>query len=202
LGPGAPLLARNQQNASARKRDGLFYSTMYIHDLPGDPGSRQKRKRVGRGKGSGHGGRSGRGNKGQKARSGGGKSRNASYECGQLPLARRLPKRGFVNPEKIEYQVVNLWQLNQFGDGETVDSAALRERGLISTIRKPVKLLGEGELERKLVVRVARASSGAAEAISAKGGSVEGTVGKKKTLRAPRRRQEQAQEASAASSAE
>jgi large subunit ribosomal protein L15 len=100
-----------------------------------------------------------------------------------------LPKRGFINPNKIEYQVVNLGQLNEaFKDGEAVNRESLMERGLIGNARRPIKLLGKGELERsKLAVSVDRASASAAKALSDKGGSCEALVGKKAPANSPRR---------------
>lgn len=160
---------------------------MKIHELPGDPGRTQKRKRVGRGKGSGHGGTSARGHKGAGQRSGGGKPQNSGHEGGQMPLYRKLPKRGFTNPDKITYQIINLGQLNAFEDGATVDAAALRSRGLIGSIKKPVKLLALGDLERRLTVAVDRASAPAAEAIAAKGGTLSAVVGTPRQKNAPRR---------------
>ena len=171
---------------------------MKIHELPGDPGRRQKRKRVGRGTGSGLGKTSGKGHKGHQARQGGPGGGNSSrFEGGQTPLTRRLPKRGFNNPFRIEYQVVNVGQLNAFDEGSTVDAAALRAKGLIGTTRKPVKLLSDGALERKLTVKVDRASKTAAEAVTAKGGSIEAEIGNPRAKNAPRRKAAEGAEAEA-----
>ena len=154
---------------------------MKIHELPGDPGRRQKRKRVGRGAGSGLGKIAGRGHKGAQARAGGPKAARAGrFEGGQTPLTRRLPKRGFTNPNRIEYQIINIGQLNVFENDATVDIASLKAAGLISSARKPVKLLSVGDLERKLIVNIERASAAAAAAVTAAGGSIEATIGKAK----------------------
>jgi len=145
---------------------------MKIHELPGDPGRQQKRKRVGRGESSGHGKTSGYGHKGSQARSGRGKGYNSSFEGGQMPLTRRLPKFGFTNPFRKEYQVVNVSSLEGFDAGATVDVDALREKGLIGG-RKEVKLLGNGELSKKLTVRLHKASGSAVKKIEAAGGTFE-----------------------------
>jgi len=153
---------------------------MKIHELPGDPGRQQKRKRVGRGESSGHGKTSGYGHKGSQARSGRGKGYNGSFEGGQMPLTRRLPKFGFVNPFRKEYQVVNVADLETaFDAGTTVDVAALREKGLIGG-RKEVKLLGNGDLTKKLTVRVQKASGSAIDKIKAVGGSFHAVPAAKK----------------------
>jgi large subunit ribosomal protein L15 len=152
---------------------------MKIHELPGDPGRRQKRKRVGRGAGSGTGKTCGRGHKGAQSRKGGpGDARAHRFEGGQTPLLRRLPKRGFTNSDKIVYQLVNVGQLNVFEDGAEVTAASLKEKGIISSTNKHIKLLGQGDLERKLTIKVDRASKSAADAVSKVGGSLEAVVGK------------------------
>ncbi len=144
---------------------------MKIHELPGDPGARQKKKRLGRGHGSGHGKTSGRGHKGQGARSGGGTNRG--FEGGQVPLQRRLPKIGFTNHFRVEYEAINVSQLEKyFDDGATVDRAALEKVRLVRT-NNPVKLLGNGSLSKKLTVRVDKASASAAKKVSDAGGSFE-----------------------------
>lgn len=143
---------------------------MRIGDLRPAPGSRKARKRVGRGIGSGHGKTSGRGHKGQKARSGGGV--RPGFEGGQMPLQRRMPKRGFTNPFRREYAIVNLDQLNRFPDGTVVTEELLRQEGLVKK-NLPVKVLGRGNLERQLEVRVRAVSEKAKEAITARGGRVE-----------------------------
>jgi len=133
-------------------------------------GAKKKRKRVGRGPGSGHGKTSTRGHKGQKARSGGAKG--PGFEGGQMPLYRRLPKRGFKNPFRIEYEVVNLDQLEQkFSEGEVVTIAALKEKRLVRR-DLPVKILGRGELTKKLTVEAHAFSEKAKKAIESAGGSV------------------------------
>ncbi len=130
---------------------------------------RQRRKRVGRGYGSGSGVTAGRGSKGYKSRSG--SKRRLGFEGGQMPLFRRLPKRGFTNARfRTEYAVVNVSALNIFEDGAVVDAAKLREVGLARPKRLPVKILGNGELERKLVVEAHKFSKSAVEKIAAAGG--------------------------------
>ena len=131
----------------------------------------EKRTRVGRGVGSGLGKTSGRGHKGQKARSGGGVRRG--FEGGETPFYRRLPKRGFTNFTRKEYAIVNLETLNKFEDGATVNAAALKEAGIIKKELDGVKVLGNGAIEKKLTVQAAKFSKSAEEAITAKGGSVE-----------------------------
>lgn len=144
---------------------------MKLHTLKPAEGSRQKRNRVGRGQGTGNGKTSGRGQKGQKARSGGGV--RLGFEGGQQPLFRRLPKRGFNNINRKEYAVVNLETLNRFEDGTTVTPALLVEAGVVKKELSGVKILGNGQLERKLTVQAAKFSKGAAKAITAAGGSIE-----------------------------
>lgn len=144
---------------------------MQLHDLSPAKGSRQKRKRVGRGPGSGHGKTSCRGHKGQKARSGGGPARG--FEGGQMPLQRRLPKRGFTNIFKSVYNIINVADLNRFEPNAKVDAEALREKGLLSKKRFGVKLLGNGQLDHPIVIEVERASRSAREKIEAAGGKVE-----------------------------
>lgn len=132
---------------------------MKIHELPADPGRQQKRKRLGRGKGTGHGKTSGKGHKGHKARSGGGKRK--SFEGGQMPLTRRLPKGGFVNPFRVEYQVVNVASLEaSFDAGSTVDVEALRAKGLIKG-KALVKVLANGDITKKLSIKAHKASESA-----------------------------------------
>ena len=132
---------------------------------------RVKSKRVGRGIGSGLGKTSGRGQKGQKARSGGGVRRG--FEGGQTPLYRRLPKRGFTNYTRKEYAIVNLETLNKFEDGATVNAAALKEAGIIKKELDGVKVLGNGAIEKKLTVQAAKFSKSAVAAIEAAGGKTE-----------------------------
>ncbi|UUX32851.1 50S ribosomal protein L15 [Fundicoccus culcitae] len=144
---------------------------MKLHTLQPAEGSRQERNRVGRGQGSGNGKTSGRGQKGQKSRSGGGV--RLGFEGGQQPLFRRLPKRGFKNINRKEYAIVNLDALNRFEDGTTVTPALLFEAGIIKKELSGIKILGEGQLERKLTVQAAKFSKSAEEAITAAGGTTE-----------------------------
>ncbi len=143
---------------------------MDLSTLRPAPGSTRKRKRVGRGPGSGHGKTAARGHKGQGARSGGTPGRG--YEGGQTPLQRRLPKRGFRNPFGVHYVVVNVGALAVFPAGTIVDVAGLRQRGLVRR-RRPVKVLGDGELPYALTVRAQAFSARARERIAAAGGSAE-----------------------------
>jgi len=144
---------------------------MKIHNLPGDPGRQQKRKRVGRGEGSGYGKTAGKGNKGQQARSGGGKPNY--FEGGQMPLIRRIPKFGFHNKFRVEFEPVNLASLEKvFESGSTVDLDAMIERRLVRT-GKPVKVLGNGDLTKPLTVRAHAFSKSAKEKIEKAGGTAE-----------------------------
>ncbi len=140
-----------------------------LHELKAPRNSRQRKKRVGRGQGSGLGKTAGRGGKGQKARSG--NMRFEGFEGGQSPLQRRMPKFGFTSPNRIEYAVVNLAELDKL-DG-TVDEAALRARGLVKGRWDGVKVLGDGALTKKLSVKVHKVSAKAREAIEKAGGSIE-----------------------------
>ena len=145
---------------------------MKLHELVANEGATQAKKRVGRGSGSGLGKTSGKGQKGQKARSGGGKG--ATFEGGQLPLYRRLPKRGFSNSEfKTVYAVINLSDLNRFEDGTVVTIETLVENGVIKNPKDGVKILGNGELTKKLTVKANAFSASAAEKIQALGGTTE-----------------------------
>lgn len=143
---------------------------MKLHELSTKQ-TRQSRKRVGRGPGSGLGKTSGRGQKGQKARSGGGV--RLGFEGGQTTLARRLPKRGFTNFNRKEYAVINVKDLNRFDDGTTVTPELLKSTGILKKQLAGVKVLGEGELEKKLHVVAAKFSKSAEEAIVKAGGTVE-----------------------------
>ncbi|MEK6715930.1 MAG: 50S ribosomal protein L15 [candidate division NC10 bacterium] len=144
---------------------------MKLHELKPPAGSRQRRKVVGRGPGSGHGQTSGRGEKGQKARSGGGSQ--PWFEGGQLPLHRRVPKRGFTNIFRKEYAILNVKDLERFEAGTTVTPATLSEAGLVRKATAPVKILGEGTLSKALVVSAHAFSEGAAAKIRAAGGTLE-----------------------------
>lgn len=143
---------------------------MKLHELS-QTESRKSRKRVGRGPGSGLGKTSGRGQKGQKARSGGGV--RLGFEGGQTTLARRLPKRGFTNFNRKEYAVLNVRDLNRFEDGTTVTPELLKSEGILKKQLAGVKILGEGTLEKKLHVVAAKFSKSAEEAIVKAGGSIE-----------------------------
>ncbi|MBI4572987.1 MAG: 50S ribosomal protein L15 [candidate division NC10 bacterium] len=144
---------------------------MKLHELRPPTGSRRRRKIVGRGPGSGHGQTSGRGEKGQKARSGGGSQ--PWFEGGQLPLHRRVPKRGFTNIFRKEYAILNVKDLERFEAGTAVTPAALAEAGLVRTASAPVKILGQGTLSKALTVSAHGFSKGAAAKIRAAGGSLE-----------------------------
>ncbi len=143
---------------------------MELHDLQPAAGATRKRKRVGRGPGSGKGKTAGRGHKGQKSRSG--YSRRYGFEGGQMPLVRRIPKRGFYNRFRVSYQVVNLRDLERvFADGETVSLATLADKRLVDGGGGPVKILGDGELTRKLEVQAHKFSGAARIGIEKAGGS-------------------------------
>lgn len=145
---------------------------MKIHELPADPGRLQKKKRVGRGEGSGRGRTAGKGNKGGQARSGGGKS-GGSFEGGQMPLIRRIPKFGFTNIFRTAFEVVNISSLEKiFPAGSVVDAEALKKARLVRT-DKPVKVLGNGELTKSLTVKASAFSQSALEKISNAGGQAE-----------------------------
>lgn len=144
---------------------------MKLHELSPAPGSVKSPKRLGRGVGSGLGKTSGKGHKGQKARSGHGKG--AYFEGGQLPLVRRLPKRGFTNVFKKEYALVNVSDLDVFEDGATIDVAALMAQGLVKKPLDGLKILGNGEITRKLTVKAVKFSGAAKEKIEAAGGKAE-----------------------------
>lgn len=144
---------------------------MKLHELTPPSGSRKRRKIVGRGPGSGHGQTSGRGEKGQKARAGGGS--RPWFEGGQLPLHRRVPKRGFTNTFRRVYAVLNVKDLERFAAGTAVTPATLADAGLVRTAGVPVKILGEGNLSKALTVSAHRFSKSAAEKIRAAGGTLE-----------------------------
>ena len=144
---------------------------MKLNELSPAPGSRKNRKRVGRGVGSGAGKTAGRGTKGHNSRSGGGV--RPGFEGGQMPLHRRLPKRGFTNIFKKKVAVINIYDLARFDSGETVDEAALIRTGLVKGKRDGVKLLGNGEIKVPLTVHVNWYSAKAKEKIEAAGGTIE-----------------------------
>ena len=145
---------------------------MKLHELSPAEGSVKENFRKGRGAGSGNGKTAGKGHKGQNARSGGGV--RPGFEGGQLPLYRKLPKRGFNNSRfGMKYTVVNVDSLNKFNDGEVVDSAALLAMGIVAKVNDGIKVLGEGELTKKLTVKAAVFSASAKEKIEAVGGKTE-----------------------------
>ena len=144
---------------------------MNLNELSPSQGSCRKRNRVGRGNGSGHGTTSCRGSKGHNARSGGGV--RPGFEGGQMPIHRRLPKRGITNIFKKEYAVLNLKDLDRFESGAVVDEAALVRAGLVKGRRDGVKLLGNGELKSSLTIRINKISQSAREKVEQAGGSVE-----------------------------
>jgi large subunit ribosomal protein L15 len=146
---------------------------MQLNDLFPAPGSRTSRKRVGRGNGSGHGSTAGRGDKGQNSRAGGGKG--PGFEGGQNPLHMRMPKLGgFTNRNRIEYAVVNVSRLEDiYAAGDTVDVDSLFDKGVINSKTTPVKVLGDGELTKKLTVKIDKVSGPARAKIEAAGGTVD-----------------------------
>ena len=144
---------------------------MKLHEMKYTEGARQKSYRVGRGHGSGNGKTAGKGHKGQKARSGGGV--RLGFEGGQMPLFRRMPKRGFKNVNRKEYAIINLNDLNRFDDGSEVTIDTLKSSGLVKKELAGVKLLANGELKVKLTVKVNKASEAAKKAVEAAGGTVE-----------------------------
>lgn len=145
---------------------------MKLHELKPAEGSRHTRKRLGRGIGSGTGKTAGRGHKGQNARSGGGV--RPGFEGGQNPLYRRLPKRGFTNPTRKEYAVINLNVLNNFSEGTEITPELLAEKGYVKQVKAGVKVLAEGEVSvRNLTVKAHKFSEAAVEKITAAGGKTE-----------------------------
>jgi len=144
---------------------------MELSNLKPKKGARHAKKRVGRGPGSGHGKTASRGEKGQKSRSG--YSGKRGFEGGQMPLHRRLPKRGFTNIFKKDYAVVNVSDLERFDNGATVDEATLRQAGLVKGRNDGVKILGDGELSKKLTVSATKFSKSAKEAIEKAGGTAQ-----------------------------
>jgi large subunit ribosomal protein L15 len=152
---------------------------MRLHDLKPRPGAKHRRKRLGQGEATGHGKTSGRGGKGQTARSG--SSIRIGFEGGQMPLIRRIPKRGFNNARHtIRYLPVNLDALNQFEDGARVDEGALRNAGLANGGKEGIKILGGGDLTRKLTIAAHAFSASARKKIEAKGGTCEVLADQKK----------------------
>ena len=144
---------------------------MKLNELKSAPGSKKRSKRIGRGPGSGHGKTSCRGHKGQNSRSGGGV--RPGFEGGQMPLQRRTPKRGFTNIFKKRYAILNVKDLNRFDANSVVDPAALREKGMITKVYDGVKVLGNGEIQVPLTVRVHKISSSAVQKIEKAAGTVE-----------------------------
>lgn len=144
---------------------------MNLSNLKPRPGARHRTKRLGCGESSGHGKTSGKGHKGQKARSGG--SIRLGFEGGQMPLIRRIPKRGFNNAAfKTRYSVINLGELDQFESGTQIDEAFLREKGLIRGRAAGLKILGNGELTKKLAITASKVSASAQEKIEKAGGTI------------------------------
>ena len=144
---------------------------MKLHELKATEGARFTSKRIGRGQGSGLGKTSGKGHKGQNARSGGGVA--IGFEGGQTPLFKRTPMRGFTNFTRKEYAIVNVEDLNKFEDGVTVDFAAVKAAGLVKKELDGLKVLGNGKLEKKLTVKAAKFSASAKKAIEEAGGTAE-----------------------------
>jgi len=145
--------------------------SLELHTLKPAKGANRKRKRVGRGPGSGTGKTAGKGHKGQKSRSG--YSQRAGFEGGQMPLYRRLPKRGFHNIFAKKYAILNIGSLNHFADGATVTPELIREEGLLKKLGDGLRVLGQGTLEKKLTVRAHHFSESARKKIEEAGGTVE-----------------------------
>jgi large subunit ribosomal protein L15 len=144
---------------------------MKLGDLKPADGSRKRNKRVGRGIGSGHGKTSCKGHKGQKARSGG--SKGSGFEGGQMPLQRRLPKRGFHNRFKIEYAIVNLKDIDKIENADVITPELLFDKVIIKDFKDGVKILGEGKIQRPLTIKADAFSASATEKITAAGGKAE-----------------------------
>lgn len=144
---------------------------MKLHEISPAAGSTTAPKRLGRGVGSGLGKTSGKGHKGSKARSGGGKAQG--FEGGQMKLVRRIPKRGFTNIYAKEYATINLSALEVFEDGAVVDALVLKNAGIVKNAKDGIKVLGNGEMTKKLTVKAAKFSKSAAEKIEANGGKAE-----------------------------
>ncbi|MDY4519097.1 MAG: 50S ribosomal protein L15 [Candidatus Spyradocola sp.] len=144
---------------------------MKLHEISPAAGSTTAPKRLGRGVGSGLGKTSGKGHKGSKARSGGGKAQG--FEGGQMKLVRRIPKRGFTNIYAKEYAIINLADLEAFDNGAVVDATALKNAGIVKNAKDGIKVLGKGELSKQLTVKAAKFSATAAQKIEANGGKAE-----------------------------
>lgn len=144
---------------------------MRLNELRPPEGAKKKRKRIGRGEGSGHGGTSTKGHKGYKARAGG--KRTPGFEGGQMPLQRRLPKRGFKNPFRQEWEIINLKDLAEFPEGAVVDVESLKSAGLLKKVGYGVKVLAGGDISRPLTVRAHGFSLSAKKKIEAAGGKAE-----------------------------
>jgi large subunit ribosomal protein L15 len=144
---------------------------MNLHDLKPAPGAKKRRKRIGRGPGSGHGKTATKGHKGLLARSGGGK--RPGFEGGQMPLIRRLPKFGFTNPFRTEYAVVNVRSFENWSGGDTITPQAMVDAGLVKRKTLPIKILGTGALKKSLVIQAHKFSKSAEEKIRSAGGRVE-----------------------------
>ncbi len=144
---------------------------MKLHEISPAAGSTTAPKRLGRGVGSGLGKTSGKGHKGSKARSGGGKAQG--FEGGQMKLVRRIPKRGFTNIYAKEYAIINLADLEAFENGAVVDATALKNAGIVKNAKDGIKVLGKGELSKQLTVKAAKFSAAAAQKIEANGGKAE-----------------------------
>jgi large subunit ribosomal protein L15 len=149
---------------------------MELHDLRSPKGSRKRKKIVGRGKGSGSGKTSGRGENGQRSRSTGRRGPVGSSEGGQMPLIRRLPKVGFRSKRPILNQIVHLKRLNIFKDGTVINAEFLKAQGLIKSLNKPFKILGDGEIKKSLVIQAKSISKSAEEKVLKAGGKIEKIV--------------------------
>ena len=144
---------------------------MKLHELSPAPGSTKERKRIGRGHGSGNGKTAGKGHKGQKARAG--RGMRPGFEGGQMPLYRRIPKRGFTNIWGTEYTVLNVADLNRFEAGTEVTPELLKEAGVVKQVKDGIKILGNGTLEKNITVKAHKFSKTAVEKIEAAGGKAE-----------------------------
>ena len=145
--------------------------SQFLSNLESPRGANKKKKRLGRGDASGHGGTSTRGHKGQRARAGG--FHKAGFEGGQMPLIRRLPKRGFTNPFRKEFSIVNVGDLSEFKKNAVIDPQLLHEKGFVRNLKNPIKILGKGDLSIGLTIRADRFSKSATLKISQAGGKAE-----------------------------